>query len=358
MKKIYFAFAFAFGFIACHSTKPVSRTPAQKNVYKILTVAFYNQENLFDTINDPKKFDERSPMMEIPATKRPEVYKKKLHNMSFVLSQIGRETTGTSPAVIGVCEVENKKVLEDLVNQASLIDQNYGVIHIPGPDERSIDVAFLYKKNLFRPISSSAHSVVIYDDDNPKDRDYTRDQLLVVGMLDGEKIHFIVNHWPSRGGGQAASDYKRQAAAAVNKRIIDSLQNIDPYAKIITMGDLNDNPYNKSVKEILGAKGEKGNVKLKGLYNPFESMHQKGLGTGAYRDGWDLFDQIIFSKPFLEQDYVSYRFYRAGIFNPNYLITPKGKYEGYPYRSFDNSGFSGGYSDHFPVYIYLIKKAG
>jgi predicted extracellular nuclease len=351
MNKFNYIFLFIFLF-------PVLNSHAQEKIYKVLTVAFYNQENLFDTKNDPTKFDERSPIMEIAEEKRPEAYKKKLKNMSSVLAQIGKEVAQNSPVIIGVCEVENKKVLEDLVNQSALIDKNYGIIHYPGPDERSIDVALLYQKAFFRPISSSSHEVVMYEDDDPTDRDYTRDQLLVTGMLDGEKMHFIVNHWPSRGGGQAASEYKRLKAAEVTKGIIDSLQNTDPYAKIITMGDFNDNPYNTSIKEVLGAKAEKENVELKGLYNPYESMHEKGLGTGAYRDGWDLFDQIILSKPFLKNDdYSSYRLYRAGIFNPNFLITSRGKYKGYPFRSYGYSGFTGGYSDHFPVYVYLIKEA-
>ncbi|HET8809998.1 MAG TPA: endonuclease/exonuclease/phosphatase family protein [Flavobacteriaceae bacterium] len=318
-------------------------------------MAFYNQENLFDTVDDPKKYDENSPIMEIPEGKRAEAYRKKLHNMAFVISQIGKNIAKNSPAVLGVCEVENKKALQDLVNQPELIGKNYGIIHYPGPDERSIDVAFLYQKGLFRPIRSSSHGVVMYDEDDPEDRDYTRDQLLVTGLLDGDKIHFIVNHWPSRGGGEAASEYKRLAAATVNKRLIDSLQTIDPYAKIITMGDFNDNPYNKSIKKILEAKGKQKKVGLKDLYNPYEQLHKRGIGTGAYRDGWDLFDQIMMSAPFLQNDYSSYRFYKAFVFNPNYLLTPNGEYEGYPFRSYSNGRFSGGYSDHFPVYVYLIK---
>ncbi|HLU50798.1 MAG TPA: hypothetical protein VKZ42_01430 [Flavobacteriaceae bacterium] len=334
------------------------KSNAQEKTYKVLTVAFYNLENLFDTVDDPKKMDERSPIMEIVETKRPEVYRKKLTNMSTVLEQIGKEVVQNSPIIIGVCEVENRKVLEDLLNQPALLDKNYGIIHYDSPDERGIDVAFLYQKAFFRPINSSTHEVLIYRNNDPNDRDFTRDQLLVTGMLDNEKMHFIINHWPSRGGGQAASEFKRLKAAEVTKRIIDSLQNVDPYAKIIAMGDFNDNPYNKSFKEVLKTEAEKNNVKLKGLYNPFELMHEKGLGTGAYRDGWDNFDQIILSKPFLKtEDYSSYRLYRAGIFNPNFLITPRGKYKGYPFRSYSNGSFSGGYSDHFPVYVYLIKEA-
>ena len=122
------------------------------------------------------------------------------------------------------------------------------------------------------------------------------------------------------------------------------------------MGDLNDGPYNTSVKEVLGAKAEKEEVKLKGLYNPMENMQKKGIGTIAYRDSWDLFDQMILSQPLLDDDYSSYRYYKAGVYNPQYLANPRGRYKGYPYRSFSDGGFSGGYSDHFPVYVYLVKE--
>lgn len=196
---------------------------------------------------------------------------------------------------------------------------------------------------------------MIYRDNDKTKRIYTRDQLLVSGMLDGEKIHFIVNHWPSRSGGEARSRPKRIKAAKLNKQIIDSLFSEDPYAKIITMGDLNDDPTSPSVKEVLKTKENREDVKLKELYNPMEEMHNKGIGTLAWRDSWNLFDQIILSKELLKKDYSSYRFYKAGIFNKSYLANPRGRYKGYPYRSFAN-GFTGGYSDHFPVYVYLIKE--
>jgi hypothetical protein len=214
----------------------------------------------------------------------------------------------------------------------------------------------LYQKALFRPLNSSSHELFIYDDLSRK-RVYTRDQLLVSGMLDGDLIHFLVNHWPSRSGGEARSRPKRVAAAKLNKRIIDSLQSIDPYAKIITMGDLNDDPTNESVKEALKAKKARDEVMLKGIYNPFEKMFtDKGLGTTAFRDAWSLFDQILMTQPFLEDDYASFRFWKAGIYNKAYLTNKRGRYKGYPFRSFADGGFTDGFSDHFPVYIYLIKE--
>ncbi|MCA0131126.1 endonuclease/exonuclease/phosphatase family protein [Winogradskyella alexanderae] len=323
--------------------------------FKIHTVAFYNLENLFDTINDPLKYDEASPMMELKAN-RSEVYHKKIKNMARVIANLGSDMANNSPAVIGVCEIENRKVLEDLVNDPLLLGKDYGIIHYDGPDRRSIDVALLYQKSLFKPIESSSHELKIYDDLTRK-RVYTRDQLLVSGKLDGDLIHLIVNHWPSRSGGEARSRSKRVGAAKLNKRIIDSLQSIDPYAKILTMGDLNDDPTNDSVKKVLKAKKDRKKVPLKGIYNPFEKMFtEKGYGTTAYRDAWSLFDQIMVTKPLIEDDYSSYRFWKAGIYNKAFLSNKRGRWEGYPFRSFADGGFTDGFSDHFPVYVYLIKE--
>jgi len=294
--------------------------------------------------------------MELKAN-RSEIYKKKVKNMARVISNIGTDMVNNSPAVIGVCEIENRKVLEDLVNDPLLLSKDYGIVHFEGPDRRSIDVALLYQKALFQPVESSSHELLIYDDLTRK-RVFTRDQLLVSGKLDGDLIYIIVNHWPSRSGGEARSRSKRVGAAKLNKRIIDSLQSINPYAKILTMGDLNDDPTNESVKKVLKAKKDKKKVPLKGIYNPFEKMFtEKGYGTTAYRDAWSLFDQIMVTKPLIETDYTSYRFWKAGIYNKSYLSNKRGRWEGYPFRSFANGGFTNGFSDHFPVYVYLIKEA-
>ncbi|MCF7559778.1 endonuclease/exonuclease/phosphatase family protein [Sabulilitoribacter multivorans] len=326
----------------------------EKKTYKIHTIAFYNLENLFDPLDDPTKFDEASPIMELNTNKE-EAYKKKIKNMARVIADIGHDVTNNTPAIIGVSEVENREVLEDLVNDSLLIDKDYGIVHYHSPDARGIDVALLYQKKLFTPISTSSHELKIFDDLSRK-RVYTRDQLLVSGNLEDDFIHLVVNHWPSRSGGEARSRPKRVAAAKLTKRIVDSLQVIDPYAKVFIMGDLNDDPTNSSVKDELKAQKNRKKVGLKGIYNPYEDLFKNGLGTTAYRDAWSLFDQILITKPLLENDYSSFRFYKAGIFNENYLITKKGQYKGYPFRSWSNGGFSDGFSDHFPVYVYVIKE--
>jgi hypothetical protein len=178
----------------------------------------------------------------------------------------------------------------------------------------------------------------------------------VSGSLEGEEIHLLVNHWPSRSGGQKASNYKRENAARLSRKIIDSLQKQDPYARIVTMGDFNDDPDDKSLRLILGAKDKKDMVQFGGLYNPFAAIAKNGTGSSAYRDQWNLFDQIIISKPLIEKDPSKFTFFRAFVFNPPFLITSTGAFKNYPFRSFGNSGFTGGFSDHFPVYILLTKE--
>jgi len=355
MKQLVLALVL-LGLFVCFNS--FGQNDGKQKRFKIHTVAFYNLENLFDTINDTTKFDEKSPIMEMNSN-REEVYLKKVNNMARVIADIGADVTGNSPAIIGVCEIENRDVLVDVINHPLLLGRDYSIIHFESPDARGIDVAVLYQKKLFRPITKSSHEVKIYKNTTSRDRKYTRDQLLVSGELDGELIHIIVNHWPSRSGGEARSRPNRIAAAKVSKYLVDSLQVIDPYAKILIMGDLNDNPTNKSVKDVLKAHSDRKAVGLKGIYNPYEHMFKKdGLGTTAYRDAWSLFDQILVTQPLIKKnDYSSFRMYRAGIYNKLYLVEKRGRWKGYPKRSFSDGGFSGGFSDHFPVYMFLIREA-
>ena len=323
--------------------------------FKIHTLAFYNVENLFDTINDPNKNDEASPMMEINYN-RGGIYKQKVKNMARVISDIGKENTQRHPAVVGLSEVENKQVIVDLINDSSLSEKNYNIIHYDSPDKRGIDVAMIYDESVFKPSSTKSFELLIYDDQTNK-RIFTRDQLLVSGNLDGDLIHIIVNHWPSRSGGEARSMSKRESAARLNKKIIDSLHKLDRNAKIITMGDFNDNPMNNSIKGIIGAKKNKEDVKVKEMYNPMEKiLTNEGIGSNSYRDVWFLFDQVIVSKGLLGDDYSSYKFYKAGVFNKPYLTQKEGRYKGQPFRSFSWGKFTNGYSDHYPSFVYLIKE--
>ena len=343
----------------------------QAKKYKIHTVAFYNFENLFDTVDDIyTNDDEWTPTGAQNWTT--EKYNQKLLNLSRVLSEIGTPENPNAPTFIGGSEIENRGVLEDLIKQPKLLSFDYGIIHFDSPDKRGIDVALLYQKKFFKPTSFSniplyilKNKKVAEEDKNEESTDeerevktqnnrvFTRDQLLITGFLEDEEISIIVNHWPSRSGGEKATSEYREAAAYLNRKIIDSLQQINPNAKVITMGDLNDGPYNRSLKVALGAKAKKAEVPELGTFNPFEEMAKRGMGTTAFRDSWDIFDQIIITESLIEPDFSTYKFWKAGIFNKPYLIQNSGQYKGYPLRhSFSEVGFS----DHFPVYIYLIKE--
>ena len=326
----------------------------EKKDYEIQSIAFYNVENLFDTLDDPETFDDDRTESGKDVWNA-EKYSKKLDNISRVISEIGLEVTKEPPTIIGLCEIENRAVLEDLINHPNLKDYHYGIVHHDSPDERGIDVALLFRKKYFQPLDFKARKLVIYEADNPGKRDYTRDQLVVSGLLNKEEIHFIVNHWPSRGGGEARSAYKREKAAYLNKRIIDSLIKLNPEAKIISMGDFNDDPSNKSFKKILNTKAEKNNILGTELFNPMENMLKQGKGSLAYRDSWNLFDQIYMTGNLVLGNDTGYQFFKAGIFTRPYLITTSGQFKGYPARTYGYSGYEGGYSDHFPVYIYLIR---
>ncbi|ATA89288.1 endonuclease [Capnocytophaga stomatis] len=329
------------------------KVQAQEKKFMVRTIAFYNVENLFDTINDPRKFDDdRTPEGADRWTSK--IYNDHVQKIAKVISEIGSDVTKQAPDVVGLCEVENENVIVDLINTDYLKKYNYGIVHYDSPDSRGIDVALIYKKNVFKPVSTSKHPLKIYDADGK--RRYTRDQLLVSGMFDGELMHFIVNHWPSRSGGEAVSRPKREAAATLNKKIIDSLLAKNPDAKILSMGDFNDDPTNTSFKKILKTEGKKEKVKSGGLYNPMEEMLKKGIGSLAYQDGWNLFDQIYFTQELLKEDKSTYRYWKAAVFNKSYLANPQGRYKGYPFRSMSNGNYTWGYSDHFPVYLYLIKE--
>jgi len=327
---------------------------AQKQ-YEIRTVAFYNLENLFDTVNDTLKNDEASPIMEIKEG-REEVYEEKLNNMAKVISKIGLAESNNSPAILGVAEIENRKVLEDLIETDFLKNKNYEIIHSDSPDLRGIDVAFLYQPSYFKPTHHETFELRLWDEEGK--RIYTRDQLLVSGYLDNELVHIIVNHWPSRRGGEEKSSHKREKAAFLNTEIIKKVRENDANAKILIIGDFNDDPTNKSFKEVLNTKSRKADVKESDIYNPMEDMFRRGKNTLVYRDNINLFDQILITSPLLEtgRDYSTYKMYKAIVFNPQYLTTQTGKYKGYPYRSFSGSNFIGGYSDHYPVYMYLIRE--
>ena len=323
--------------------------------YKIRTIGFYNLENLFDTINDVSKKDELSPIMELK-NERSKVYWDKIEKLSDVILQVGTEKTNTSPVILGVAEIENKAVLKDLINSEKLRKKRYDIIHFDSPDGRGIDVALLYQSRYFKPIHYESFNPNIYSENTKIN---TRDILWVQGFLDNEEVNIIVNHWPSRRGGEIKSSPLREKAAYKVTQIIEQIRENNTDAKIIIMGDFNDDPTNTSLKKVLKTKADKENLQKNDIYNPYENMFKKGLNTLGYRDNINLFDQILVSKPFLnieKQDFSTYKLFKAAIFNKRFLTQKKGRSKGYPFRSFSNGKYTGGYSDHYPVYMYLIKE--
>jgi hypothetical protein len=355
---------------------------------------FYNLENLFDTINDPKIDDEEF----LPNSEKKynsTAYWRKLNNMAKVIKSIGITDNPEGLALLGVVEIENATVLKDLAATDSLKDRNYQYVHFQSPDARGIDVGLLYNPKYFSVLKAWPHQVTL------PDKHPTRDILVVKGDLVGETVYVLINHWPSRRGGSNSFDLNnkeraynresrvsydrvtgvtrqgsteltdntglkidngetsspaREAAAKECMKVIDSIQAQNPNAKILIMGDLNDDPTNKSVSEVLLAKFDPKEVLQKGIYNPLASFFKKGYGSLAYGGKWNLFDQLMFSQSFLDKTQLNgWFFYSAHIFARDFLINQKGDYKGYPKRSWVGNTWNEGYSDHFPVYSILVR---
>ena len=303
-KKLIITAVLASVMVMCFAQKP----------HKIM---FYNMENFFDTIDDPETNDEEF----LPdGAKRWNTakYDKKLRNMERVLFDIAA-IDRNYPAVIGVSEIENRSILEDIASTRKLLPARYAICHYDSPDLRGVDVAFLYRPDVFK--------------------------------LEGS-------------GGQAASAFKRNAAAEQMRAIADSVLKVNPATKIVAMGDFNDDPTDESVEVHLGAKAKIKELQPGDFYTPFADMLKAGLGTLAYRDAWNLFDNIVVSEnlatgsagklKLVKDPYKKTKFY-GNIFKPSYLIQQEGQYKGYPLRTFVGNNFQGGFSDHLPVFIYIAK---
>jgi len=326
---------------------------AQKKDYKPVIISFYNLENLYDTVDNTLTNDEEF-LPNGPRNYTTAIYMDKLNKLATVISQIGTEINPDGPAILGVAEVENDTVLNDLVRQKLIEKRNYKIVHYDSKDIRGVDVGLLYNPKYFSVIASDKLFVSLPS--GSKDAYYTRDILWVKGTLDGETVHIYVNHWPSRSGGEKRSAPGRNAAAQVCKNHIDSIAKLEPNAKVIVMGDLNDDPINESITKILGAKPKAGEVMKGGLFNPWTDMYKKGNGTLAYQDAWGLFDQIIISYPWLSKNQDGLFLAQSHIFFKEYLVENKGRYKGYPMRTWDGNTYRGGYSDHFPTYLVMLKE--
>lgn len=307
------------------------------------TIAFYNTENLFDFQNDELRNDD--DFLEKSAKRwNKERFERKVYKTGLAISRIGFEETQKPPTIIGLAEVENNNVLTELIQSKELNAHNYGFIHYDSADERGIDVALLYNKDYFTLTHSETFSVYIENDLGVID--YTRDILLVSGLLDGEKMHFIVNHWPSRHEGSDLTEFKRLLAAERVVEIINHIKTTDEDAKIVVIGDFNDNPNSKSIiylKETVS------------LFNPMETVWSYSRGSVNHNFGWIMFDQILVSTNFFEHNTEEFSFDKADIFDEGFLKQQRGKFRGHPYRTYAGKNYKGGFSDHFPVYIQIKK---
>lgn len=319
--------------------------------FQLSAIGFWNVENLYDTINDRWKNDEEfTPAGTNAWTARR--YQVKLDHLADVISRMATDILPDGLSILGLCEVENKSVVEDLVNSEKLRQRNYKVVHLEGPDARGVDPSFIYNPVYLKVTKTIAFNVKLATDSSHK----TRHILGVSGFFMGEPVLILVNHWPSRRGGELASRPNRQAAAKVVRRISDSVMNVSPKTKIIVMGDFNDDPTSESVKKVIGtvadSKQSPGNL----FYNPMENLHQMGIGTLAWQDSWNLFDQVLLSAEWVTGNYEYWQFYGARVFNKDFLKCDFGKYKGYPLRTYSGPNYTGGYSDHFPVYVVIARE--
>lgn len=322
---------------------------SQEKRFKLQAVAFYNLENLFDTIpgaNDTEYTPGGSAQWNTFK------YTSKIANMSYALSQLATDKCKYGAAVVGLAEIENRSVMEDLIKHPNLSARNYQIVHYDSPDRRGVDVGLIYNPKLFTFEASQTRTLMVKSEPNFR----TRDQLVVRGRMDGELFHFIVNHWPSRRGGEEHSSPMREAAAALAKSLVDSVERVWPETKVVIMGDLNDDPFNVSISKVLGAKKNQAEVGKGGLYNPFWSILDQGIGSLAYKGQWNLFDQLMVNDQLLGTDRTTYKFFKAEVFNRDFLKTTEGDYKGYPKRTSAGGVWLNGFSDHFPSIVFLIKQ--
>ncbi len=317
----------------------------KNNNKKIFTVVSYNVENLFDTVDDPIKRDEEFT----PNGKKKwnmTRYNDKLNKLSKVLSSINKNEL---PEIIGLIEVENRKVITDLINTKNLKAGKYKIIHAESPDIRGIDCALIYRPDEFTYLSHELFPVNYNNSKYP-----ARDILKVTGKnRKGETLHIFVNHWNSRIGGVVKSEPKRIHAAKILNRQFNKILQQNPKAKIIAMGDFNDEPSNNSLKNSLKA-FDNSNINNNAMfYNLMFDLHNKNKGTYSYRSNWNMLDNIIISKSLLESKGLSTNLNSGRIYSPEWICYKNKKGDYVPSRSYGGPRYFGGYSDHFPVYFTL-----
>lgn len=302
-------------------------------------IAFYNTENLFDIIDDKHTNDnDFLPKGKLKWTA--DRYDQKLKHTKEVIDGLNELHT---LALIGLCEVENKDVLVDLLKDDSL----FQIIHYNSSDKRGIDVCLLYNNTFFKPLQS----YLSYFDKKDNPELFLREVLVVKGVLLTDTVHVLVNHWPSRRQGEEKSEHKRIAAAMLTQEIIDSIYASNAFSNIIVMGDFNDQPSDESMSVMLKIKSTKKNV-ASDLINPFKVLQQEGQGTCKYKRDWYLFDQILLSNSFMDKKGI--RYMDAKIYDSEWLYYKQDMNSG-PFRTYLGDKYYGGYSDHFPVFVELKR---
>lgn len=332
----------------------VQSVPNAEKRFNAYAVGFYNLENLFDTIHTlAPNGEDKNDYEYLPDGKNKwgrMKYEAKLKNMSTVLSQMGTDMIPGGLTMVGVTEVENRAVLEDLLQQPALKDRGWQIVHRESPDPRGIDCALLYNAKQFT-VETVDYPLYYHEDGTMS---HTRGFLTVGGTLAGEKVHVIINHWPSRFNDSAA----RELAGKQVRVIKDSLLAACPGTTVMIMGDLNDDPDDKSIAQELGAKKKKEECKQNDLFNPWwKTLRDDGVGTLKYDGKWNLFDQIIISGKAVDGDRSHLQYLKNEIFVRDYMIQQEGKYKGYPLRTHASGVWMNGFSDHFPTTIYLVKEA-
>ena len=331
----------------------VTLTVSAQKKYAVYGVGFYNQENLFDTCHDEGKND--YDFLPDGSYKWDKLkYEHKLHNMARALADMGTDMLPNGCAVIGLSEVENSRALDDLVAQPELAARGYRYAHIEGPDRRGVDCAMLYNPALF---TLRDVKLVPYVPELEQDSTFmTRGFLVVSGQLADEHVTVIVCHWPSRFSGS----FYRECAGRQVKVVKDSVLLDDPDCKVLVMGDMNDDPMNRSMAVELGARKTIQEVADGDMFNPWWKILESGTGTLSYQGSWNLFDQIVMSSNMLDRtgtkDYSKLTYLKCQIQRRDYLLQTEGAYKGSPKRTTAGGVWLDGFSDHLPVVVYLVKE--
>lgn len=315
--------------------------------YRIVS---YNVENLFDTRDDPDTRDEDFTPFGKQHWNQVK-YTDKLLKLSRALKAVGE---GEWPVLIGLCEVENRWVVSDLITKTSLKDGNYAIVHQDSPDKRGIDVALLYNKEKFKLLEEDFLPVVF-----PEEPDLaTRDILYARGIFDGkDTLHVFVCHFPSMSGGEASSEWKRERAAFILKNKIREIQSAQPRAAIIAMGDLNGKAHRPAQVKVLGAKSSDTSPFIDTvLYNTGFYLLHKDYGSYKYKGNWQTIDHIFVSGALLKGTLSLKASAHAIPFSAPFLLEEDKAYYGFkPYRTYLGPRYHGGFSDHLPLYLDLTE---